>query len=495
MGRLCHNAPPSAQSCLVHIGQQVVVASAHDLPRVYSPFCATAPTMALSKDCEKQTSEPLLKAEMTPFDIAVVGTGPVGLTAALVLAETGLRVALVGPGSQPTERHEDRRTAALFAGSIELLRNLNVWDACAEESAPLNALRILDGRKALLRAPEVIFHAKDVNRTEFGFNVPNRTLTNALWPAVKTTDRNLTLIETDAVTSVDLSNRAGVLHLADGSTVEAELLVGADGRRSICRTGAGITTQSWTYPQTAVTCTFDHDRKHHGVSTEFHHTAGPLTVVPLPGNASSLVWVTSPQHAKSLLALEDTAFTKLLETELNGLLGDIGSISKRAAFPLSTLTAEQFAANGVALVGEAAHVIPPIGAQGLNLGLRDCAVLADCIAQAIQQERPITAKKTLASYDRARRFDIHSRTNAVDVFNRSLLSAFLPAHLARGAGLHILKNIAPLRRWVVQEGLTPTGVAPNLMRVGGRDLFKARLNERSGTSASSRTPAPPSPVS
>jgi len=418
---------------------------------------------------------PILTQPATHFDIIVVGTGPVGLTAALTLAETGCQIAVVGPEQQPTGRHEDRRTAALFAGSIALLRNLEVWPDCQAASAPLQGIRMIDGRNAILKAPEVLFHARDAAMNEFGFNVPNHALTQALWHRVGEASDNITLIPTQAVTSIERLEQHTIITLSDGRGVTTALLVGADGRKSICRESAEITHKTWSYPQTAIACTFAHTRPHRNISTEFHHEHGPLTVVPMPGEASSLVWVTSPAETELLLDLDDGKFAEALEEKLNGLLGDIDTVHKRAAFPLSAMTADQFGIRGVALVGEAAHVIPPIGAQGLNLGLRDCAVLADCIAHARAKNVNIAAAEAMSAYDHARAFDIRSRTNAVDIFNRSLLTSFLPAHLARGVGLHALKSFAPLRRWMVREGLSPTGVAPNLMQHNGRETFKAVL--------------------
>ncbi len=428
------------------------------------------------------------------FDIAIIGTGPVGLTAALVLAKTGLHVALVGPAEQPQGRHEDQRTAALFAGSIELLRNLEIWPSCEDECAQLKGIRMLDGRRALLRAPEVVFHARDVGIKEFGYNVPNRTLTRSLWQHVRATSDAVTIIETEAVRSIDQHDAQSVIHLAEGGQVTTPLLVGADGRKSICRASAGIRHKTWTYPQTAIACTFHHTRAHQDISTEFHHHQGPLTVVPMPGKASSLVWVTSPDEAASLRQMNDDGFANALEAKLNGLLGDISTLSQRAAFPLSALTADVFGANGVALVGEAAHVIPPIGAQGLNLGLRDCAVLADCVASAIAEGANPADQRTLSAYNQARDFDIRSRTNAVDIFNRSLLTAFLPAHLVRGVGMHAVKSFAPLRRWMVREGLTPTGVSPNLMQSEGVAKFKQALSTSQTRTHANRNQQEQSPV-
>lgn len=408
------------------------------------------------------------------IDIAVVGTGPAGLAAALAVAKTGLHVALVGPGFTPKGRHQDRRTAALFAGSVEFLRNLDLWPQCEAASAPISAIRMIDGRQALLRAPEVVFQARDAGRPEFGFNVPNQVLTTALWRKVAET-KSITVCETSDVTALEIAApdakpAEAVLHLGDAASdgkISACLVVAADGRHSLCREAAGIKHQSWSYPQTAIACAFEHDRPHGGISTEFHLEHGPVTVVPMPGNASSLVWVTNPATADTLMSAHEPAFLERLEHILGGLLGPLSNLSQRAAFPLSALAPETCAANGVVLVGEAAHVIPPIGAQGLNLGLRDGAVLADCIARSLSQDRPAADLQTLQSYNDARLFDIRSRTNVVDLLNRSLLTDLVPAHLLRGAGLHMLKAFAPLRRWVVKEGLEPSSVSPSLMRPDG----------------------------
>jgi 2-octaprenyl-6-methoxyphenol hydroxylase len=204
--------------------------------------------------------------------------------------------------------------------------------------------------------------------------------------------------------------------------------------------------------------------------------------VPLPGNASSLVWVETRDEAQRLAALDENAFRDALEARLQGLLGGVGAIGPRAVFPLMGLSADVFARNRVALVGEAAHVIPPIGAQGLNLGLRDGAALADCVADALREGRDPGGAETLEAYSRARRSDVSSRIYAIDVLNRSLISGLLPVHLARGLGLHALRAIAPLRRLVVREGLDHALAKPTLTQPGGCALLAERCG-RSGPAA------------
>ncbi len=403
--------------------------------------------------------------------VAVIGGGPAGLAAALALARCGVRTVLVAPPHRPQAAGEDRRTAALFAGSIELLRNLDVWPRVRDDSAPIAAIRIVDDTGALLRAPEVTFAAREAGLEAFGFNVPNAPLVAGLRAAV-VAELRLRLIET-TVASVDLSADGAVLELDGGERLTTPLVVAADGRNSLARRAAAIATRSWSYDQAALVCSFAHGRPHRDISTEFHRRPGPCTCVPLPGNASSLVWVERPEEARRLAGLADAAFRSALEARLHGLLGRVAAIGPRGVFPLSGLTAETFGANRVALVGEAGHVIPPIGAQGLNLGLRDAAMLAECVADAAAAGRDLGGPRTLAAYDDARRGDIGARIWTVDLLNRSLLSHLLPVHLARGAGLYALKAIAPLRRIAMSHGLQPSGALPRLMQAGGGGLLAA----------------------
>lgn len=411
--------------------------------------------------------------ENEKFDVIVVGGGPAGLAAGVALARLGFVTALA---TQPLVRSgpRDNRTAALFTGSITLLRNLGVWHDVADASAPISAIRIIDDTGSLLKAPEVLFTSEEIGLEAFGYNVPNANLVDAL---VAIAPRcGLRIFETAGVRDVTIGADGVHLRLDDGHELAAQLIVGADGRNSICRKAAGIASQTWTYDQSALTTSFAHQRPHGGISTEFHRPAGPFTTVPLPGLASSLVWVERPAVAGRLAELDDDAFRAELEARLQGLLGPVGEIARRAVFPLSGLTAEVFALNRVALVGEAGHVVPPIGAQGLNLGLRDVAWLADSLADARAKGRDCGDPMTLARYTAARRLDVASRIWTIDILNRSLLSSLLPVHLARGLGLHALNALAPLRRIVVREGLAPSGATPKLMRPDGGGVSLGRLD-------------------
>ena len=394
------------------------------------------------------------------FDVGVVGAGPAGLAAALCLARLDLRVGLIGP---PAVR-ADNRTAALFTGSVQLLRNLGAWDDCREHAEPLLAIRIIDDMGGLLRAPEVVFTAAEVGLEAFGHNVPNAVLVDALHKQVAAASDRVTLVDTAPVEAIDITSDNVALRFANEAPVTARLVVGADGRNSMCRAAADIDVRTWRYDQCAVTCTFAHQRLHNGVSTEFHRPAGPLTVVPSPGLSSSLVWVERPTIARRLTAMDDATFRGALEARLQGLLGPLGRLGPRGTFPLSGLTADQAGSNRVALVGEAAHVIPPIGAQGLNLGFRDAAMLADCVSDGLQSGRDIGGPETLAAFSAARRVDIASRAWSIDLLNRSLITGYLPIQLLRGAGLFALKAINPLRRLAIREGIAPSFVTPRLMQ-------------------------------
>ena len=396
----------------------------------------------------------------------VIGAGPAGLTAALALGASGLDVTITAPAYDKTRAEADRRTTALLPGSIELLKNLGVWEHCAHQSAALEGVRIVDDRGGLLRAPELLFRANELGLATFGANVANAALNAALY--AKSSDAAALRWLPTSVIKVETGDECVGIELADGRALRAALAVAADGRGSIARTAAGIAARGWDYGQTAIAATFHHSRPHAGITTELHRRAGPLTTVPLPGNASSLVWVEEPVVAARLAALDDAAFLAELASRLQGLLGSLSDVGPRATHSLSGLTASRMGQNRIALVGEAAHVIPPIGAQGLNLGLRDAAALAECAGAAHARGEDLGSRATLEAYHAARAADVLGRTISVDLLNRSLLLDFLPVQALRGLGLHVLANVGPLRRLVMRGGMEAPGRLPRLMQPDGQ---------------------------
>ena len=213
-----------------------------------------------------------------------------------------------------------------------------------------------------------------------------------------------------------------------------------------------------------MTLNLAHRRPHYDTSTEFHTESGPFTLVPLPGDRSSLVWVLDPERASEFFGMDDVELNAEIESRAHSLLGRMSIEGGRAVFPLAVETAATFGRARIALVGEAAHVVPPIGAQGLNLGFRDAATLAEIVAEARRQGLDPGAPEVLARYEAARRPDVTSRTLAIDLLNRSLLSDFLPLQAARGLSLFLASRVGPLRRALMREGVTPRASQPRLMR-------------------------------
>ena len=386
--------------------------------------------------------------DMQDFEIAVVGGGLAGLIAALALARGGRKVALIAPAAEKA----DERTTALMDQSIRLLERLGLWERIAPLAAPLSVMQIIDATNRLLRAPTAQFRAADVELYAFGYNIPNRVLLETLQAGVAA-EANITRLD-ESVVVLDHSPERVTLTLAGGETIAAAFVIGADGRNSKVRESAGIGARRWSYRQSAVVLNFYHTLPHGNVSTEFHTETGPFTQVPLPGLRSSLVWVVKPEEAERLMALPIEELSREVEARMQSMLGKVTVEPGAQTWPLSSLMADRFGKDRIALVGEAAHAFPPIGAQGLNLSLRDVITLSELLTAAADRPIPADAGNR---FNRRRRADIMSRTFGVDLLNRSLLSDFLPTQMVRAAGLHILNSAPPFRNLLMREGLEPGG--------------------------------------
>lgn len=379
-------------------------------------------------------------------DICVIGGGLAGKTAALKLAQNGATVALCAP----KETIVDTRTTALLMQTVRFFEELSVWEKLSQKAFPLKVMRIVDGSNRLIRTPQTDFKSSEIDLEAFGYNLKNADILEVLEEAISALP-NIIHIE-GVVTKIDSDANTKHIQVETDKGIQSvvtSFAVGADGRNSIVRTSKSIGAREWEYPQAAIVVNFKHEKSTHFTSTEFHTETGPFTIVPHSDYDAGLVWMEKPQNVEKLLTLSHSEFERTLENKMQSFLGKITLLNSPKSFPIKGLVANQFGNENWALVGEAAHVFPPIGAQGFNLGVRDIEALAETLSRYTNQEN------RGLQYDRSRKLDINTRTYGVDMLNRSLLSDFLPVQMARGLGLHVLGSIKPLRKYVMKMGIAP----------------------------------------
>lgn len=391
-------------------------------------------------------ASPLVKTAIT-----IVGTGPAGMFAALKLANNFDEIVLIGSDANLT----DYRTTALMMPVIKQLDQIGVWGSLLHDSSPLKTMQIIDQTKRIIRSPSVTFHSSEIGESEFGFNIPNTKLNGLLHNAIISCPK---IKKIDSQVMHYQHNADNVIITLDNkSIVETKLLVAADGRHSLARSAANIETRNWSYPQTALVLSFSHTLPHQNRSTEFHTCEGPFTQVPLPGNRSSLVWVNKTEHAEQLLKLTVDELAEAIEEKMISMLGKVKIETPVQSWPMTGTVPKYFARNRTILIGEAAHVFPPIGAQGLNLGIRDVVDLINATQKSKQDPGSI---KVISDYNRHRKPDVWARTGFVHFLNRTLLSEVLPAQLLRSGGLGLLRQFSPLRKIFMHEAMEPgTGIS------------------------------------
>ncbi len=401
-------------------------------------------------------------------DITIIGAGAAGLTLAVLLAEAGLHVTLADPQAPPTFKNavHNGRTVALMNTSINILRAANIWNHIAPLSCPMQKMRIIDDSLSNRNSINIEFPAHDIGLEQFSYNVPLSHLRGALFDRFNTF-KNTTFINDSFATYTAHANAAHI-EFKNTAPITSRLIIGADGRNSAVREAAGITATTKKYNQSAITCLINHTKSHENTSTEFHRENGPMALVPLLSdkkhNQSSVVWVERTEAANEIAALPMTTFTALLQEKTNDLLGDISVIDTPQSWPLCTSQAKALIAPRIALIAEAAHVMSPITAQGLNLSLRDVAALAETILDAARLGSDIGAPQTLNTYARRRRVDIQTRIFGVDRMNTIVSTQIPMLKDLRRNGLKSLDRLPYLKPLAMHIGLAPKSDEGRLMR-------------------------------
>ncbi len=388
-------------------------------------------------------------------DILIAGGGIAGMIAALALADCGYSVMVVDPGIRASG---DQRSTAYLGPSVQLLKRLGVWNGFEGEMAPLKALRLVDsgGEPPVLKDSRV-FQPADLGAAEFGWNVPNAVALQVLERLVQD---HAGVEYRRGVGFVRMLAREGEIRvwLSNGTQVSARLLVGADGRASAVRDAAGIETATTRYGQKAMAFAARHTEPHNGISTEIYDRGGAFTTVPLPdgerGPRSSIVWMEDGRRALDLKNANAEAFNSALNARSLGFLGDMTHDGQIDIWPVVSQTAKAMTAARVALIAEAAHVFPPIGAQGLNTSLHDIMALV----RSMESADDPGARYVLDHYSKERLRDVALRGRAIEAFNRVCLSDNPVLRAARTAGLRVVHDIAPLRKAIMRAGF---GAAPD----------------------------------
>ena len=399
-------------------------------------------------------------------DVVIVGGGLAGPLCALALARAGLTSLVLDARPRPAPSPDfDGRAYALALGSVRMLRALDLWDGLVAE--PIRGIRASDGRAGKGAGPFVLsLDAAEIGEASVGHMVEDRHLRARLLDACDA-EPGVTMRFDAPVTDQRVANGFAEVTTSD-ATHRARLLIGADGRGSGVAERAGIRRQVTDYRQTALVCAIAHDRPHGGLAHQFFMPPGPLAILPLTGNRSSLVWTETPEEAAALSALPPEAYLEALRPRFGSFLGQIALVGQRATFPLTLNLAQRVAEARLVLVADAAHGIHPIAGQGLNLGFKDIAALADVLAAAGRRGEDPGAADVTERYARWRRFDTGAMGLFTDLTNRVFSTDDPALRLARGLGIGAVQALPGLRRRIIREAAGLTGDLPGLMRAGPR---------------------------
>ena len=397
-------------------------------------------------------------------EVVVGGAGFAGLALAIALRQ-GLGDPFTVTVADPALAHarsKDPRASAIAAAARRLFEAIGVWGAVAENAQPILDMVVTDSKLDDAARPAFLTFGGEVEEGEpFAHMIENRHLVDAL--AEKAKSLGVELRATPVAGFAAGANSTEV-QFADGETITARLLVGADGARSLIREQAGIATHGWNYDQSAIVTTVAHEREHNGRAEEHFLPAGPFAILPLTGRRCSIVWTETSGEADRIVALPDSEFHGELEKRFGLQLGDIEVVGPRRAFPLGLFTARTFIGERLALVGDAAHIIHPIAGQGLNMGLRDVAALAEAIADAARLGLDPGGPEVLERYQRWRRFDTMTMGVATDGLNRLFSNHSDALRLVRDIGLGLVERMPMLKRMFIREAAGFTGDVPKLLK-------------------------------
>jgi 2-octaprenyl-6-methoxyphenol hydroxylase len=398
-------------------------------------------------------------------DVIVGGGGMVGVTLALALAQGGLKVAVCDPvpPSALTDAKFDGRVSALSYSSVRMFEALGVWDELAEHAQPIEDILVTDAPLGGTPSPfSLHFDADELGRA-MGNIAENRFIRAALYAAAAKSE-NITLIAPAALTQLDVDAASVTASLSNGQKITASLAVAADGRESPMREEMGIKIIGWSYPQTGIVATVEHERPHNGVAYEHFLPSGPFAILPMTGNRSSLVWTEREDLAPAMMALPEDAFNAEIARRFGAHLGATKAAGPRWSYPLKFHLARGFVKLRFALAGDSAHGIHPIAGQGLNLGLKDAAALAETVLDAARLGLDIGAADVLTRYERWRRFDSLTLAVSTDALNRLFSNDIAPLRFARDLGLGFVDSVGPLRRFFMRHAGGDVGKLPRLLR-------------------------------
>lgn len=407
-------------------------------------------------------NSPATPSQTPRCDVAIVGGGMVGLALAIALARGGMQVVVIEKGRMASQLDAsfDGRVSAIACGSQRILEGMGVWRHMAPHAEPILDIRVSDGS-----APFFLhYDHREVGSEAFGFIAENRHTRHALQQeAAKLTNR-LRIVDCCEVTHFESGAGGAHIRLGDGTGLAASLVVAADGKRSALREKLGIRAIERDYHQTAIVCTIRHSEPHHGLALERFLPAGPFAVLPMQGNRSSLVWVEPNDRVQLYLELPEAELVQEIAERVGGYLGAISLEGPRFAYPLVLMHAQSYIAPRAALVGDAAHGMHPIAGQGVNLGFRDVAVLAQLLQERFAHGLDLGAQDVLAHYQRWRRFDNVSMLAVTDGLNQLFTTDLLPVKLARGLGMWGVSKLPPLKRLFMRHAMGLVGDLPEVVK-------------------------------